>query len=66
MTDTSRRDFPRKASSGAVAVGTVATAPELLISVPELVVLQPGFPLRGVEGFLDGPTVCAPVSASAS
>jgi len=66
MTDTSRRDFLRKASSGAVAVGAVATAPELLISVPELVVLQPGFPLRGGEGFLDGPTVCAPVSASAS
>ena len=50
MTDTSRRDFLRKASSGAVAVGTVATAPELLISVPELVVLQPGFPLRGGDG----------------
>jgi len=40
--------------------------PELLMSVPELVVVQPGFPLRGVEGFLDGPTVCGPVSASAS
>ncbi len=44
MTDTSRRDFLRKASFGAVAVGTVATAPELLISVPGLVVLQPGSP----------------------
>jgi len=66
MTDTNRRHFLRKASSGAVAVGAVATAPELLISVPALVVLQPGFPLRGVDGFLDGPTVCRPVSASAS
>jgi hypothetical protein len=66
MTDTNRRDFLRKASSGAVAVGTVATVPELLLSVPELVVVQPGFPLRGVERFLDGPTVCGPVSASAS
>jgi len=34
MTDTNRRDFLRKASSGAVAVGTVATVPELLLSVP--------------------------------
>ena len=66
MTDTSRRDFLRKASSGAVAVGAVATVPELLMSVPELVVLQPGFPLHSVEGFLDGPTVRGPVSASAS
>ncbi len=49
MTDTSRRDFLRKASLGAVAVGAVATVPELLISVPGLVVVQPGFPLRGVE-----------------
>jgi len=66
MTDTSRRDFLRKASFGAVAVGAVATVPELSMSVPGLVVVQPGFPLRGVDGFLDGPTVCAPVSASAS
>ncbi len=66
MTDTNRRDFLRKASFGAVAVGAVATVPELLMSVPGLVVVQPGFPLRGVEGFLDGPTVRGPVSASAS
>jgi len=66
MTDTNRRDFLRKASFGDVAVGAVATVPELLMSVPELVVVQPGFPLRGVEGFLDGPTVCRPVSASAA
>ena len=66
MTDTNRRDFLRKAPFGAVAVGADATAPELLMSVPGLVVVQPGFPLRGVERFLDGPTVCGPVSASAS
>ncbi len=66
MTDTDRRDFLRKASFGAVDMGAVATVPELLISVPELVVLQPGFPLRGVEGSVDGPTVRGPVSASAS
>ena len=67
MTDTNRRDFLRKASFGAVAgLTAVATVPELSMSVPELVVLQPGFPLRGGEGFLDGPTVCGRVSASAS
>ncbi len=52
MTDTNRRDFLRKASSGAVAVGTVATAPELLISVPGLVVLQPGSPFAVWKVFL--------------
>jgi len=52
MTDTNRRDFLRKASFGDVAVGAVATVPELLMSVPALVVVQPGFPLRGVEVFL--------------
>jgi len=30
------------------------------MSVPGLVVVQPGFPLRGVEGFLDGPTILRP------
>jgi len=34
MTDTNRRDFLRKASFGAVAVGAVATAPELLLAAP--------------------------------
>ena len=66
MTDTNRRHFLRKASSGAVAVGAVATAPVLLLYVPGLVVVQRGLPLRGGEGFLDGPTVCGPVSASAA
>jgi len=42
------------------------TVPELVMSVRELVVVQPGFPFRGVEGFVDGPTVCGPVRASAS
>jgi len=34
MTDTNRRDFLRKASFGAVAVGAVATVPELLLAAP--------------------------------
>ena len=48
MTDTNRRDFLRKASFGAVAVGAVATAPELLLAAPASAATTPAAPVAAL------------------
>ncbi len=56
MTGTNRRDFLRRASFGAVAVGAVAAAPELLLSASASAA-TPGVTPPPTAKPLDGPIV---------
>ena len=50
MTGTNRRDFLRRASFGAVAVGAVAAAPELLLTASALVAVTPPPTAKPLDG----------------